>query len=99
MKEELRSGRDLRSAIDEGFKRAWTAIRDGNITTLIAAALLYGFSSSFIKGFALTLSIGVLLSMFTAISVSRVYLLVFQLIPFLRKESLYIRVKKSEKKV
>ncbi|PJA46885.1 protein translocase subunit SecD [Candidatus Uhrbacteria bacterium CG_4_9_14_3_um_filter_36_7] len=102
MKEELRSGRDLRSSMDEGFRRAWSAIRDGNITTLIAALVLYGFSSSFIKGFALTLSIGVLLSMFTAISVTRVYLITSQFIPFLRKKVfLYAPFLKSseEKKV
>ncbi|MCR4314501.1 MAG: MMPL family transporter, partial [Candidatus Uhrbacteria bacterium] len=73
-KEEFASGRDFSSSVDEAFKRAWIAIRDGNLTTLIAAAVLYWFSSSFIRGFALTLSIGVLLSMFTAITVSRVYL-------------------------
>src|SRR3989339_364121 len=56
------------------FQRAWSAIRDGNLTTLIAAGVLYWFSSSFIRGFALTLSIGVLLSMFTAITITRVYL-------------------------
>ena len=74
LKEEFASGRDFRSAVDEAFARAWTAIRDGNITTLIAAGVLYWFSSSFIRGFALTLSIGVILSMFTAITVTRVYL-------------------------
>lgn len=74
LKEEFASGRDFKSALDEAFSRAWSAIRDGNLTTLIAAAVLYWFSSSFIRGFALTLSIGVLLSMFTAIAVSRVYL-------------------------
>jgi len=73
-KEELASGRDVLGAIDEGFKRAWTSIRDGNLTTLIAAAVLFWFSTSFIKGFALTLSIGILLSMFTAITVTRVWL-------------------------
>jgi len=75
LKEEINAGRGYVSALDEAFKRAWTAIRDGNTTTLIAAAVLYWFSSSFIRGFALTLSIGVLLSMFTAITVSRVYLM------------------------
>jgi len=74
LKEELKSGRDYASAIDEAFARAWSAIRDGNFTTLIAAGVLYWFSSSFIRGFALTLSIGVILSMFTAITVTRVYL-------------------------
>ncbi|MBU0531096.1 MAG: protein translocase subunit SecD [Candidatus Uhrbacteria bacterium] len=73
-REELKSGRDILGAIDEGFRRAWTSIRDGNITTLIAAGILFWFSTSFIKGFALTLAIGILLSMFTAITVTRVYL-------------------------
>jgi protein-export membrane protein SecD len=89
MRDELRAGRDLRSATDEGFKRAWTAIRDGNLTTLIAAAVLYSFSSSFIKGFALTLSIGVILSMFTAITVTRAYLMAAQKVRPLRSQALY----------
>lgn len=74
MKEEFAAGRDFHSTLDEGFARAWTAIRDGHLTTLIAALVLYWFSSSFIRGFALTLSIGVMLSLFTAITVTRVYL-------------------------
>jgi len=74
LKEEIKSGRTLGSAIDEGFKRAWTSIRDGNITTLIACIILFWFSSSVIKGFALTLGIGVLVSMITAVTVSRVLL-------------------------
>lgn len=74
MKEELRSGRDLRTSIDEGFRRAWTSIRDGNLTTLIAAAVLFSMSTSFIKGFALTLALGILVSMVTAILVTRILL-------------------------
>lgn len=74
MREEFAAGRDFNSALDEGFSRAWSAIRDGHLTTLIAAAVLYWFSSSFIRGFALTLSVGVILSLFTAITVTRVYL-------------------------
>lgn len=74
LKEEFASGRDFGSSLDEAFARAWSAIRDGNITTLIAAGVLYWFSSSFIRGFALTLSIGVILSMFTAITVTRIYM-------------------------
>lgn len=74
LKEELKSGRDLPTAIDEGFRRAWTSIRDGNITTLIAAAVLFSMSTSFIKGFALTLALGILISMGTAILVTRVLL-------------------------
>ena len=74
LKEELKSGRDLPTAIDEGFRRAWTSIRDGNMTTLIAAAVLFSMSTSFIKGFALTLALGIIVSMGTAILVTRVLL-------------------------
>ncbi len=94
LKEELSSGRDFGSAVDEAFDRAWTAIRDGNITTLIAAGVLYWFSSSFIRGFALTLSIGVLLSMFTAITVTRSYLKVVLDARWAKKYALF-GVKKS----
>lgn len=89
MKEELRSGRDLRSALDESVKRAWPAIRDGHFTTLIAALVLYTFSSSFIRGFALMLSIGVILSMFTAVTVTHSYLLVLEKIKKLRRGFFY----------
>ena len=88
-KEELHSGRGFMSALDEAFDRAWLAIRDGNLTTLIAAAVLYWFSSSFIRGFALTLSIGVLLSMFTAIIVSRVYLKSLLFLKVFQKPALF----------
>lgn len=74
LKEEIRSGRTLGSAIDEGFRRAWTSIRDGNLTTLIACLILFWFSSSVIKGFALTLGIGVILSMISAVAITRVFL-------------------------
>lgn len=89
LKEEIKAGRDLRSATDEAFKRAWPSIRDGNYTTLIASLVLYGFSSSFIKGFALTLSIGVLVSMFTAIVITKAYLRSVHYISFLRKRVFY----------
>ncbi len=71
LKEELWSGKSLRSAIDAGFKRAFVAIFDSNITTLIAAVVLYYFGTGPIKGFAVTLSIGILASMFTAIVITR----------------------------
>jgi preprotein translocase subunit SecD len=78
MKEELRAGRTLGAAVDAGFDRAWLAIRDSNVTTFIACIVLYWFGDTFgafmVKGFALTLFIGVALSMFTAITVSRVFL-------------------------
>ncbi|MCL6634297.1 MAG: protein translocase subunit SecD [Peptococcaceae bacterium] len=71
LKEELWTGKALRSAIDAGFKRAFVAIFDSNVTTLIAAAVLYYFGTGPIKGFAVTLSIGILASMFTAITMTR----------------------------
>jgi SecD/SecF fusion protein len=74
VKEELRSGKTLRASIDAGFKRAFTAISDSNICTLITCSVLYYFGTGPIKGFALTLGIGVAISMFTAITVTRTFL-------------------------
>ena len=71
LKEELKSGKSLRAATEEGFLRAWTSIRDSNLSTLISCVILMWFGSSFVKGFAVTLTIGVLVSMFTAITVTR----------------------------
>jgi preprotein translocase subunit SecD len=71
IREEQRNGRSPISAIDSGFNRALTTIIDSNLTTLIAALLLFGFGSGPIKGFAVTLSIGLITSMFTAITVTR----------------------------
>ncbi len=78
MKEELRSGRSLDLAIEAGFNRAWTSIRDSNVSTLITCSILFWFGASFgasiVAGFALTLAIGVLVSLFTAITVTRTFL-------------------------
>jgi len=74
MKEELRAGKTLRVAVEEGFLRAWTSIRDSNLSTLISCVLLMWIGTGFVKGFAVTLSIGILVSMFTAITVSRTML-------------------------
>lgn len=71
LKEELRAGKTLRSAIDAGFHNAFRAILDANVTTLIAAGVLYYLGSGPIRGFAITLSIGILVSMFTAITFTR----------------------------
>jgi len=76
-KEELRKGLIKTAAIEEGFKRAWLPIRDSNISTIITATILYFFTSSFVQGFALTLGIGVVVSMFSAIFVTRTMLKVF----------------------
>lgn len=78
MREEQRSGKSLGAAIEAGFARAWTSIRDSNFSTLITCAILFWFGDAFgasiIKGFAITLAIGVLVSMFTAIVVTRTFL-------------------------
>lgn len=71
LKEELRSGKSLRSAINSGFTRGFATILDSNITTLIAAAVLYFLGSGTIRGFAVTLSIGIVLSLFTSVSFTR----------------------------
>ncbi|MBI2279033.1 MAG: protein translocase subunit SecD [Candidatus Brennerbacteria bacterium] len=76
-KEELRRGLARVDAIEEGFKRAWTSIRDSNISTMITAAVLYTFTSSFVQGFALALFIGVVVSMFSAITVTRTLMRTF----------------------
>jgi preprotein translocase subunit SecD len=76
-KEELKKGLYKPAAIEEGFKRAWLSIRDSNMSTMITAGILYFFTSSFVQGFALTLGIGVLISMFSAIFVTRNMLRLF----------------------
>ena len=76
-KEERKRGLDKFHAIEEGFKRAWPSIRDSNISTIITCLVLYNFTTSIVKGFALTLLIGVVISMFTAITVTRSFLKVF----------------------
>ncbi|MBN1482441.1 protein translocase subunit SecD [candidate division KSB1 bacterium] len=77
IREELKSGKTVRAAIDAGYGRAFSTILDANVTTLITAIVLYSFGTGPIKGFALTLSIGILASMFTAIVVTR---LIFDII-------------------
>ncbi len=72
IKEELKEGRSFGRAIGEGFERAWTSIRDGNVSTLITCAILYWFGTSIVRGFAVTLAVGVLLSMFSAITITRI---------------------------
>ncbi len=75
MKEELRKGKDINDAMHEGFARAWNSIRDSNTSSIITGLILYYFgSTSVIKGFALVFLIGVIVSMFTAITASRVFL-------------------------
>ncbi len=78
MREELKQGKSFSSSLQEGFHRAWPAIRDGNLTTLVVALILFGFGSSFVKGFALTLGLGVLMSMFSAIFITKNFLKIFE---------------------
>lgn len=78
LKEELRAGRNLRQAIDLGWSRAWPSIRDSNTSSLITCAILYAFGSTFgasmVKGFSVTLALGIAVSLFTAIIVTRTFL-------------------------
>jgi len=75
MKEEFRSGKRSRQAAEEGFARAWSAIRDGNITGLISAIILFWFGTAMIKGFALVLGIGIIISVMSAIVLTRTLLI------------------------
>ncbi len=74
MKEEKRLGKPMQAAIEIGFSRAWTSIRDSNVSTLITSVVLYKFGSGIVRGFALVLAIGVIVSMFSAIVVTRTFL-------------------------
>ncbi len=73
-KEELKKGKNINDAFHEGFHRAWLSIRDSNIASIITALVLFWLGTSAVKGFALTLGVGVVISMFTAITVSRTFL-------------------------
>jgi preprotein translocase subunit SecD len=77
MKEELRAGKSVSLALENGFRRAWSSIRDSNISTLLTCFILYSFGAPIIKGFAVTLALGVLLSMLTAVTVSRTLMRLF----------------------
>jgi preprotein translocase subunit SecD len=88
-KEELRAGKSLAQAIEAGFARAWNSILDSNVSSLITAMILYLFGSSVIQGFALVLIIGVLASMFTAITVTRSVLRILVGREWARKAWLY----------
>ncbi|MFZ3015646.1 MAG: MMPL family transporter, partial [Minisyncoccia bacterium] len=74
VKEELRSGRTINDAVSAGFSRAWFSIRDSNISSIITAVILFWFGTPLIKGFALTLGMGVLVSMLSAITITKIFL-------------------------
>ncbi len=88
-KEELRLGKPLAAAIEAGFNRAWNSILDSNVSSLITAGILYWFGSSTIRGFAFVLIIGVLTSMFTAITVTRTVLRLVVQRDWARKASMF----------
>ncbi|KKQ76689.1 MAG: Preprotein translocase subunit SecD [Parcubacteria group bacterium GW2011_GWC1_38_6] len=77
MKEEFAEGKNFTISLAEGFSRAWPSIRDSNITTIITSLILFGFGTGFVKGFAFTLIIGVLISMFSAVFITRYFLKLF----------------------
>lgn len=99
MREELRAGRSLGAAIETGFDRAWSAIRDSNVTTLITMAILWWFGDQLgeprVIGFAITLMIAILVSMFTAFFVSRTFLRLMVGAPFSRNTALFADVKRE----
>ncbi len=74
MKEEIRKGQSIHDGIHAGFKRAWTSVRDSNTSSIITSIILFWLGTPLIKGFALTFGLGVLVSMFSAITVSRIFL-------------------------
>ncbi|MBQ1275569.1 MAG: protein translocase subunit SecD [Cellulosilyticum sp.] len=96
IKEEIKLGKSVRLAVDSGFDKAFRAIIDGNITTLIAAVVLYFFGTGLIKSFATTLMVGILISMFTALVVTRFVLKAFVGMN-IKKASLFAVIKKTGK--
>lgn len=97
MKEELRHGASIPSAISDGFKHAWLSIRDSNLSTLISCIILGWFGTSIIKGFAVTLGIGIVVSLFTAIIVTRTLLRLITMTPLTKVGWLFLVPKKKEK--
>jgi preprotein translocase subunit SecD len=88
-KEELNAGRTLYKSVEAGFNRAWASILDGHVTSLIACGALFWLGAGLVKGFAVTLAVGIAVSLFTAITCSRAFLLVAISIPSLRKPHLF----------
>lgn len=93
MKEELRKGKPLTKVVEDGFGRAWPSIRDSNMSSLITCAILFWFGSSLIKGFALTLGLGILVSMFSAITLTRGFLQLFVGAAMEKRRGLFSSVK------
>ena len=98
VREEMSRGKTVKNSLKTGFQKAMSAIVDGNVTTLIAAAVLWFRGSGPVKGFAQTLAIGIIVSMFTALVVTRIIVFSFFAVG-LRKESLYYRPKKEREPI
>ncbi len=98
VREEMSRGKSVKNSLKAGFQKAMSAIVDGNVTTLIAAAVLWFRGSGPVKGFAQTLAIGIIVSMFTALVVTRIIVFSFYAVG-LRKESLYYRPKKEREAI
>lgn len=98
VREEMTRGKSVKNALKTGFQKAMSAIVDGNVTTLIAAAVLWFRGSGTVKGFAQTLAIGIIVSMFTALVVTRLIVFAFYAVG-LRKESLYYRPRKEREPI
>lgn len=98
VKEEMSAGKSVKGALKTGFQKAMSAIIDGNVTTLIAAAVLGLKGSGTVKGFAQTLAIGIVLSMFTALVVTRLIVFAFYAVG-IQKDKLYYRPKKEGKSI
>lgn len=88
-REELQAGKSLYRSVESGFYRAFSSILDSNVTTLISCAALFWFGTGLVRGFALTLALGVVISMFTAITCSRTFLFLAITFPELRKPELF----------
>lgn len=99
MKEELRKGKTLQQSVEDGFARAWLSVRDSNFSSLITTFILGYFGSSIIRGFAITLALGILVSMFTAITVTRTFLRLLVGHNIMMHHGLYGVPKMSEERV
>jgi SecD/SecF fusion protein len=98
IKEELEDGKPLISAIENGFSRAWDSIRDSNFSSLITCAILFYIGTSIISGFALNLAIGILISMFTAISITKTFIKGISVSKLAQKSSLLLPIRKNKNK-
>ncbi len=78
MREEIRDGKSISKSVEEGYRRAWPSIRDGNFTTLMVAIILFFITTSFVRGFAVTLILGILMSLFSAMIINRILFSFFE---------------------